>query len=68
MKFATQRNTDNGVKFLFYTKTPKGKELTVPVIAEDEEAAWAKFDRTYGPNTVVEKVRMAGARFSPTKG
>ena len=46
--------------FKFYTYHPNtGVDMVIGVWAEDEEAAWTKFDRTYGKDCPVDKVVAA---------
>lgn len=45
--------------FKFYTYDPAGRDVVINVFAKDENEAWQKFDRVYGPNTPVDMVKEA---------
>ena len=48
---------DNEVQFKFYTYDPVGRDVVIPIFATDIDSAWAKFDRIYGKDIVVDFVR-----------
>jgi hypothetical protein len=41
-------------RFKFYTYDPTGRDVIIPIFARDEDEAWAKFDRIYGNEVIVD--------------
>jgi hypothetical protein len=50
------KGLEGQTKFVFYTYDPIGRDVKIPLWAEDSDAAWAKFDRVYGKDTPVDWV------------
>lgn len=45
-------------KFKFFTYDPTGRDITIVICAVDQPEAWIKFDRVYGEQTPVDKVKI----------
>lgn len=44
------------IKFKFYTYDLVGRDVIIPIFADDEDSAWEKFDRIYGTDTIVDRM------------
>lgn len=44
------------LQFKFYTYDQTGRDVVIPLFAKNEDEAWAKFDRVYGTNTIVDQM------------
>lgn len=49
--------TEVETKFDFYTYTPAGRDVIIPIFAVTEDEAWVKFDKAYGKDTPVDMVK-----------